>query len=198
MTDTIECPGTVNSLTYCGFLNVEEYPLTSSITVSYFLTFLQVRKTSNRFDIINREFLFYGNDSTANTTHTLLNQRCGTHNISSWEVLEGDQFGVILGAICYLGFCPIQIGLINNGCEEASYFEPNYYDAYKPSISINNTSLVAIKVNLEAKIGKNGNICARISVSNMMALLAGWKIKILVLRYLYSHTLFKLTSFNNF
>ena len=38
------------------------------------------------------------------------------------------------------GYCPIQVALVDTGCEDVSLIVPNYYDHSKPLIEINDES----------------------------------------------------------
>lgn len=160
MNDAIECPGIVNSVTLCGFLNVEDLSVSTNL-IAFVLGILHVRKSSNSFDIIDSEAI-YLNTSAASTARNVTLESsnksvgfiCFSQDLPSWTVFEGDQFGVIIGAQCYLGYCPLQVGLINTGCEEASLFEPRYYLFGGNSQQITSTSLSAVKINLKVYIGE--------------------------------------------
>ena len=155
MTNTAEISGRVTSLEYCGFLNVEEYPETGP-DVQYFFTVLHLRKNSsnyNRLDILKTELVNYRSDSAVDTENTSSNLRCGSHQLANrWRVREGDHFGIIIGAQCTFGFCPIQTALINTGCERMSIFEPIYLVPSQPFIDVENASLVATTINVEFNI----------------------------------------------
>ena len=117
----------------------------------YRFALLHLRLSGNRYNIIDREIVDYKN--VTNDETSTFNPTCHSSKISGWYVLQGDQFGVILCAHCGRNSCPIQIGLINTGCIDTSLFVTdsgdNSYYYSRGSISKNNTSLVAIKLNFE-------------------------------------------------
>ena len=152
--DTVPCGGRVNSLNYCGRLNSKGKPA-SGPPVEYIFTLLHLKRSSIGFDVHNREDVIYSNDSGIDNEGTSTNVTCHSHTLSDpFRVRKGDQFAVIIGAQCYQGYCPIQVAVVDSGCENASLFEPNYYDYYKPSIGIINTSLVAVRVDVRVKVGE--------------------------------------------
>ena len=61
-----------------------------------------------------------------------------------------------------MGTAQFQVGLINTGCGDTSLFEPDYQSNVleslrKPSIAKDDTTPVAIKVNIDVKV-KSGEL----------------------------------------
>ena len=90
-------------------------------------------------------------------TNVSLNSICQQFNLTSaLNVLKGDQLGVAMGSQCFAQFCPIQVGLINTGCETRSLFEQDFIYSVmsKTSISMSSLSSAAVRVNVQVGVGK--------------------------------------------
>ena len=153
MNQTVECDNIVSSVNYSGFLNIDEYFEVQDIT-GYIVVLYHIRSSGSEFNIINVEILLTGEvDEEVNRTDPSQNLINGTFNLpSTWMVKKGDQFAVLVPSQCVLEFCPIQVGLVNVGCdyEDISLFEPQFFwDALKTSISKNQTTPVAMKINMQ-------------------------------------------------
>ena len=152
MNQTVECDNIVSSVNYFGFLNIDEYFEVQDVT-DYIVGLYHIRSSGSEFNIINTEFLLAGEvDEEIDRTDPSQNLINRTFNLSStWMVKKGDQFAVLVPSQCVVGFCPIQVGLVNVGCdyEDISLFEPQFFwDALKTSISKNQTTPVAVKINV--------------------------------------------------
>ena len=153
MNQTVECDNIVSSVKYSGFLNIDEYFEVQDIT-DYVVVLQHVRSSGSEFNIINTELLLTGEvDEEVDRTDPSQNLINGTFNLSSpWMVKKGDQFAVLVPSQCVVGLCPIQVGLVNVGCdyEHISLFEPQFVlDVLKSSISKNQTTPVAVKINVK-------------------------------------------------
>ena len=162
MNDVLECTGYVTSVSFCGVLVNEHEPFPQRSV--YRFTLLHLRLSGDRYDVINREVIDYEVADAANTTETGFNPICHSHDLTGWFVLQGDQLGVTLYAHCEslsnsrveTYYCPIQIGLINTGCRDSSLFVTDTFEELSAtyteasdSIQKSNTSMVAIKLNLD-------------------------------------------------
>ena len=159
MNDVLECTGYVTSVSFCGVLVNEHEPFPHRSV--YRFTLLHLRLSGDMYDVIDEEVIDYEVVDAAKTTETSFNPICQSHDLSGWFVLQGDQLGVTLYAHCERSrgsgietyYCPIQIGLINTGCSDSSLFVTeelsSYYSEASDSIRKSNTSLMAIKLNLD-------------------------------------------------
>ena len=158
MTEKVECNGTVSSVLYCGFYNPEDSPEMEDIA-NYVFALLHLRSSSDGFEIIKRQSILSDADTVSvDGTNVSLNARCQQFNITSaLNVLKGDQLGVAMGSQCFARLCPIQVGLINTGCETQSLYEPDfiYSSTSKTSISMSSLSQVAVRVNIQVEVGEN-------------------------------------------
>ena len=144
--EAVECSGFVTSISYCGSLSDDGdlWPKPAD----YKFTLLHLRLSGDTYNIIDQEMVIHRVVDKKSTV------TCLSHNISGLYALQGDHFGVVIPSQCdqKSNICPIQIGLINAGCEDTSLFVTKLDT--RNSIAKVDTSHVAVKLNFKVEVGK--------------------------------------------